>query len=358
MRVIAFILFFIGVGFIAKSQLVVFDFTGTGACPTQGNVPTIAPPSTLTVSALTRVGTNLNCEENLNGFATSGFSGPAIDLNDNYIELTLTADAGYYINISSLYFLVNRIGAYAPTYGRVAHDGGTGAFTAYNDFQITTSSSPIHWTSMHQFSSGSGGTVKFRIYGWNPNISSPSTSQLRLDQLTIFGSITTTPLGSLWVQNVGNNIFNSNAGSVGIGTDNPSVDFKLDVAGNIHTTGKLLIGTDNLTNLNDYAFAVNGSSIMNKLRIKTYATWPDYVFDNNYDLPTLKYLESYIKANRKLPGVPSAVAVAKDGFEVGESQAILLQKIEELTLYIIDLNKRLEQLEKDNAALKSLLHSN
>lgn len=74
------------------------------------------------------------------------------------------------------------------------------------------------------------------------------------------------------------------------------------------------------------------------------ANWSDFVFDRDYDLMTLKEVESYIKENGHLPDVPSAEEVKANGVEVGEMNAILLQKIEELTLYIIELEKKIEEL--------------
>ena len=74
------------------------------------------------------------------------------------------------------------------------------------------------------------------------------------------------------------------------------------------------------------------------------ANWSDFVLDRDYDLMTLKEVESYIKENGHLPDVPSAEEVKANGIEVGEMNAILLQKIEELTLYIIELEKKIEEL--------------
>ena len=71
------------------------------------------------------------------------------------------------------------------------------------------------------------------------------------------------------------------------------------------------------------------------------------LFNKNYSLMSLAELEKSIKENNKLPGTPSAAEVNENGILLGEMNKILLQKVEELTLYIIDLNKRLETLEKN-----------
>ncbi len=74
--------------------------------------------------------------------------------------------------------------------------------------------------------------------------------------------------------------------------------------------------------------------------------WPDFVFADDYELMSLHEVESYIQQNRHLPNVPSEAQVLENGVNVGEMTSILLQKVEELTLHIIELNKRIEELEK------------
>lgn len=104
--------------------------------------------------------------------------------------------------------------------------------------------------------------------------------------------------------------------------------------------------------------SVNGNIRAKKL-IVTQLGWSDYVFAKNYKLRTLTEVENYIKANQHLPEVPSAKEVAAKGISVGDTQALLLKKIEELTLYVIEMNKRQEStdkkvkmLEKENEMLK------
>ena len=79
---------------------------------------------------------------------------------------------------------------------------------------------------------------------------------------------------------------------------------------------------------------------MVKVAVKTTADWSDYLFDNNYQLPTFSALETYIKTNKHLPDVPSAEQVVCDvGIDVAKMDARLMQKIEELNLYVIQLEK-------------------
>ncbi|MGZ4054454.1 MAG: hypothetical protein ACXVDZ_10575 [Bacteroidia bacterium] len=81
-------------------------------------------------------------------------------------------------------------------------------------------------------------------------------------------------------------------------------------------------------------------------------TFPDYVFSNNYNLLNINELSDYVKKNNHLPNIPSAEEVKKDGIGVGELQLKLLEKVEELTLYVIDQNEKLKKLEQSNLELK------
>lgn len=79
----------------------------------------------------------------------------------------------------------------------------------------------------------------------------------------------------------------------------------------------------------------------------TMTDWPDYVFDNSYNLMPLTETEQYIQTNGHLPNVPSATEVEADGMSVGEMNKVLLQKVEELTLYVIELQKQIDELKKN-----------
>jgi len=84
--------------------------------------------------------------------------------------------------------------------------------------------------------------------------------------------------------------------------------------------------------------AVNGNIRAHEVKVET-ANWPDYVFAKDYKLPSLKETETHIKQKGHLPGIPSAEEVKANGIELGEMNAKLLKKIEELTLYLIELKK-------------------
>jgi len=158
-------------------------------------------------------------------------------------------------------------------------------------------------------------------------------------------------------------------GNVGIGTPTPA--YKLDVNGPINAaslningqpligtqwttagasisyTGKVGIGTTLTNNPNNYSLAVNGTIGAKDVRVeKSSTTWPDYVFDNSYDLPSLKELENYIQEHKHLADVPSAKTVEEKGYSLNEMDVILLKKVEELSLYVIQQQKEIDELKK------------
>ena len=146
--------------------------------------------------------------------------------------------------------------------------------------------------------------------------------------------------------------------AIGIGTNNPtaqlhttgSVRFSgltqdnsqtqvivADSSGNLYTRSAASLALDNPIRS---ALAVNGT-IKSKKIIISPDEWADYVLDSSYRLPQLTAVESYIRREHHLPGIPSAATIQKDSLDVGAGQAALLKKIEELTLYTIDQDKKL-----------------
>jgi hypothetical protein len=138
--------------------------------------------------------------------------------------------------------------------------------------------------------------------------------------------------------------------SVGSGSGGGSVGWQSGSGAIYDSTDNVGIGT---SNTQGYKLAVNGAAIFTRIKVKAVGFWPDYVFRRDYHLPDLKTLEKYIVSHQHLPDVPAESDVKKDGQDVGETQAVLLRKVEELTLYVIDLNKKVEALQKENTRLKT-----
>lgn len=115
----------------------------------------------------------------------------------------------------------------------------------------------------------------------------------------------------------------------------------------ITSAGNVGIGTPLINNPNNYKLAVNGAIGAKAITIEnTSTTWPDYVFDSKYKLKTLEEVEAFVNTHKHLPNVPSACEVEEKGINLGDMDAHLLEKIEELTLYLIQLKKENEELKK------------
>lgn len=97
-----------------------------------------------------------------------------------------------------------------------------------------------------------------------------------------------------------------------------------------------------------YRLAVNGKVITEELKVQLSGNWPDYVFADHYNLKSFDHLRSFIAENKHLPNIPPAAEVEKNGIEVGDMQKRMMEKIEELTLYILELESRVKKLEQTN----------
>lgn len=99
----------------------------------------------------------------------------------------------------------------------------------------------------------------------------------------------------------------------------------------------------------------NDGVFADQITVEAQSAWPDYVFDRGYQLPELKSVKSFIETNKHLPGVPSANEIAEKGINLGQMNAILLEKIEQLMLYAIEQDKKLADLVAENEKLKARL---
>lgn len=106
--------------------------------------------------------------------------------------------------------------------------------------------------------------------------------------------------------------------------------------------GNVGIGT---ADTKGYKLAVNGSTIATSMKVKLNANWPDFVFLKDYKLPTLEEVKTYIDKNQHLPDMPSADEVHANGLDLGEMNRLLLMKVEELTLYLIEKEKEIKNQE-------------
>jgi hypothetical protein len=188
------------------------------------------------------------------------------------------------------------------------------------------------------------GSYSIRFYTWRDEV--PNQIGAKISAIRINNYQNNNPL----IQATDIAFYTSN----GIGTsgsnleDNTVEDMRLTFNGN------LLIGKTTQTNTS-YKLDVNGNIRANKLVVNT--TGADYVFDPGYHLSSLDSLNNYIKANHHLPGIEPAKQMQQQGMDVGENQKELLQKVEELTLYLIELNKRMDQKDRQIEELqREIIH--
>lgn len=120
-----------------------------------------------------------------------------------------------------------------------------------------------------------------------------------------------------------------------------AIDYQPQIA--FLNNGNVGIGT---MDSKGYKLAIAGSAVAEEVVVKLQSGWPDYVFKNDYKLSSLSETEQFINTNKRLPDVPSADNVKENGLNLGEMNAILLKKVEELTLYLIEQNKNNEVLKQ------------
>lgn len=132
---------------------------------------------------------------------------------------------------------------------------------------------------------------------------------------------------------------------------NVYVGHKNGALSNLYISGKTIIG--DITAPGNYSLYVQNGVLTEKVKVAVKSTnqWADYVFDKNYELKSLEEVANFIEENKHLPNVPSAEEVVQDGIDMAKMDAKLLEKIEELTLYVIQLNEEVKQLKKENEKL-------
>lgn len=118
----------------------------------------------------------------------------------------------------------------------------------------------------------------------------------------------------------------------------------------VKANGNIGIGT---TAPGPYKLAVAGTIGARRIKVTQVTPWADFVFAADYKLPTLQEVEDFIQANKRLPEIPSAAEVAKEGIDLAEINQKLLQKIEEQMLYIIEMNKKINTLTSEMKEIKS-----
>ena len=171
----------------------------------------------------------------------------------------------------------------------------------------------------------------------------------------VYGQVT--PTGDSSYRGVVGQVSGGSGENVGVwaSASGSGRNYAVYASGDIKVTSQLFIGTSTAEEdlVSDYSLAVDGKAIVEEMVVELSGDWPDYVFEEDYQLKSLTEVKSFIDENGHLPEIPSAKEMeASDGVAVGEMQRLLVQKIEELTLYMIELEKKNVELEAEINALK------
>jgi hypothetical protein len=180
-----------------------------------------------------------------------------------------------------------------------------------------------------------------------------NTSGLRLTNLKSNSPVTITTTKYLTVDANGDVVLGSASGSGRITADDMNWIVEGSHLKNANIGG-VVIGPGVQNTPVGYRLYVSDGILTEKVKVAVKSTddWSDRVFEDSYRLRTLSQVERFISKNKHLPGVPSAQEVVEKGVDVGQMQAKLLEKVEELTLYVIDLKKENEKLRKRSKELE------
>jgi len=237
---------------------------------------------------------------------------------------------------------------YTSASNTVASNGKVLTVNASGDVVLTTD---VGSGATTQIQAGSNVTVTGNGVVGNPYIISSTASNCNL--YSCDGAINTSlgginnPNSGLRTVTMGNNnlFFQTNTNNDGFG--------RVYIGTSIANNGNSL-GFPNITADSRFRLLVEGGIMSERVKVALRSTnnWADYVFANDYKLMPLNEVESFINKNNHLPGIESAETIAKEGLDLGDMQAKQMAKIEELTLYVIQQNKEIEELK---AQVKLLL---
>jgi hypothetical protein len=303
------------------------DFSTSGG---SGNVSLGVWPGWLNTSPYTRLGIYTS---NQNGMEINATGSGAIGLS-----ISATGSNAKALQISGQTYLTQTYISSTLGIGLINSSMAAHEKLAIRNGMITTSGT------------GNGISLNGSYYGSTPNdfgtqryglfMGNPASMKLSTDQIGNYSPIVLSSFYGLGFDVSGGKMALCQNGALYIG-------------GNDAATKTRIQSTADLDNWAlEYQLFVEKGIRTEKVKVDAKGNWPDFVFEDNYTLPSLMEVEQFITTNKHLPNVPSAEEVETEGIDLGEMDKILLQKIEELTLYTIEQQKQIELLKKELELLK------
>jgi len=172
-------------------------------------------------------------------------------------------------------------------------------------------------------------------YGRTMNLGGTGINMYTSNEAAFGGAVFPTDTSLvIWSNSNSNNylVLQPSWGNTGIGTYTPNAKF--------HVNGAMLMGSNSARIATGFSLSVDGRIMCEDIQVLNSTSWPDYVFAKDYKLMPLEEVEKSINKNKHLPNVPSAAEMEKTGINLAEMSKKLIEKVEELTLYVIELNKK------------------
>jgi hypothetical protein len=257
---------------------------------------------------------------------TSGYAGTALQ-----VEATHPVSLAAYF-IGKTYFTDN-IGLGISPINLASHEK-----LAIRNGMITTSGTGngISLNGSYYGSTNSFGTQRYGLFMGNP-----ASMKLSTDQIGNYSPIVLSSFYGLGFDVGGGKMALCQNGALYIGGSDAATKTRIQSTADLDAWAL------------EYQLYVEKGIRTEKVKVDVKnGNWPDFVFEDNYTLPSLMEVEQFITTNKHLPNVPSAAEVEQNGVDLGEMDKILLQKIEELTLYTIEQQKQIELLKKELELLK------
>lgn len=303
----------------ARAQWTLTGTGATGVLSTPGSISVAKETYTTGWFRNSVAGTGLVNSATATGIFSPSHGMMAIYNNGSFTAADVYANSWFRNNVAGtgLYNTVTGTGIVSPSAGLMAVYNG-GNFSANEYYSTAWYRNNVAGTGLYNTATGTG-------------IFSPSTGMMAVYN---GGNFTANEVfANSWFRNnvAGTGMYNSVTGT---GIVSPSAGM---VA--VYNNGNLTIG--NAQYRAGYKLFVAEGILTERVKVAVNGStaWADYVFDKNYELMPLEQVESFITEHKHLPGVPSTAEMQKEGNDLGKTDAKLLEKIEELTLYIIELKK-------------------